>query len=37
MHPSRSQYILEVEDQRVRRKFDVYPGGRADDVDRRVH
>jgi membrane associated rhomboid family serine protease len=22
---------------RVRRKFDVYPGGRADDVDRRVH
>jgi len=22
---------------RVRRKFDVYPGGRADDIDRRVH
>ena len=22
---------------RMRRKFDVYSGGRADDVDRRVH
>jgi membrane associated rhomboid family serine protease len=22
---------------RVRRKFDVYSGGRADDVDRRIH
>jgi membrane associated rhomboid family serine protease len=35
---SEIQYrILKWRINRARRKFDVYSGGRADDVDRRVH